>query len=219
MVGRLITFPLRVSVRGAQLWFRAAEEVAGRATLGAMRVVSVFTRDGDNGGSPTSTSTSTPPTSTSTSTPPRARPQRAQRAQSSPPRDPRAQAVETEPTPPPPVSADEAAERIDRSPDEATAPFSAPEPSHVSEEATLVREEAEPGAEDGAGAAVTVREPWEGYARMSAREVIARLADATPAELAAVSLYETGNRSRQTVLEAVQRQLRTANGGGGGSQD
>ena len=215
MVGRLITFPLRVSVRGAQLWFRAAEEVAGRATLGAMRVVSVFTRDGDDGGSSTSASTSS---AASTAAPPRARPQRTQRAQSSPPRDPRAQATATEPAPPPPVSADEAAERIDRAPDESTPPPAPPEPSHVSEEPTLVREEAEPGAEDGAGAAVTVREPWEGYARMGAREVIARLADATPAELAAVSLYETGNRSRQTVLEAVQRQLRTANGGGG-SQD
>jgi hypothetical protein len=49
---------------------------------------------------------------------------------------------------------------------------------------------------------------------MSAKQVISRLADATPAELAAVSLYESGNRSRQTVLEAVQRQLRAANGGG-----
>jgi hypothetical protein len=49
---------------------------------------------------------------------------------------------------------------------------------------------------------------------MSAREVIARLAGATAAELAAVSLYESGNRSRQTVLAAVQRQLRTVNGGG-----
>ncbi len=204
MVGRLITFPLRVSVRGAQLWFRAAEEVAGRATLGAMRVVSVFTRDGD-GSSPSPA-------------PPQARPQRPQREQSSPPRDPRAQAASTEPPPPPPVSADEAAERIDRSREEATPQPSPPEPTHVSEEATLVREEAEPGAEDGAGAAITVQEPWEGYARMSARDVIARLDGATAAELAAVSLYETGNRSRQTVLEAVQRQLRTANGGGG-SQD
>jgi hypothetical protein len=77
-----------------------------------------------------------------------------------------------------------------------------------------VREEAEPGAEDGAGPRVVVQEPWEGYARMSAKDVIARLAGATSAELAAVSLYESANRSRQTVLEAVQRQLRTANGGG-----
>jgi hypothetical protein len=213
MVGRLITFPLRVGVRGAQLWFRAAEEVAGRATLGALRVVSVFTRDSDDGASASSS------TSSSTTTPPRARPQRPQRAQSSPPRDPRAETTDTAPPPPPPVSVDEAEERIDRSPEESAPPPSPPEPTHVSEETTLVREEAEPGAEDGAGATISVQEPWEGYARMSAREVIARLADATPAELAAVSLYETGNRSRQTVLEAVQRQLRTANGGGGGSQD
>jgi hypothetical protein len=49
---------------------------------------------------------------------------------------------------------------------------------------------------------------------MTAREVIARLADATSAELAAVALYESGNRSRQTVLEAVQRHMRAADGGG-----
>jgi hypothetical protein len=208
MVGRLITFPLRVGVRGAQLWFRAAEEVAGRATLGAMRVASVFTRDGDE--SPPSARNGNE--GRATAAPPRPRPQR------SPARDPRSRDTATEPAPPPPVSADDAAERIDRSSEESAPPPSPPEPSHVSEEATLVREEAEPGAEDGAGASVTVDEPWAGYARMSARDVIARLADATPAELAAVSLYETGNRSRQTVLEAVQRQLRTANGGGGSQE-
>jgi hypothetical protein len=84
----------------------------------------------------------------------------------------------------------------------------------VSAEPELVREEAATGAEEGAGATVTVREPWDGYARMTAREVIARLADATSAELAAVALYESGNRSRQTVLEAVQRHMRAADGGG-----
>lgn len=194
MVGRLITFPLRVSVRGAQLWFRAAEQVAGRATLGALRVASVFTRDGEQ---------------PRASYAPRQRP----RSQRSPARDPRAQTVVMEP-PPESVSADEAADRIDRSPETSAPPPPEPEPAHVSEEPELAREEAEPGAEDGAGASVTVDEPWEGYARMSARDVIARLTDATPAELAAVSLYESGNRSRQTVLEAVQRQLRAANGGG-----
>jgi hypothetical protein len=84
----------------------------------------------------------------------------------------------------------------------------------VSAGPALVREEAEAGAEEGAGPGLTIREPWEGYALMSAKQVIARLAGATPAELAAVSLYESGNRSRQTVLQAVQRQLRTPSGGG-----
>jgi hypothetical protein len=112
------------------------------------------------------------------------------------------------------VSAQDAAARVDRTPDVSQQPTPEPQSVHVSEEPELVREEAEPGAEEGAGPRVIVEEPWEGYARMNAREVIARLARATPAELAAVSLYESGNRSRQTVLAAVQRQLRTVNGGG-----
>jgi hypothetical protein len=49
---------------------------------------------------------------------------------------------------------------------------------------------------------------------MGARQVIDRLGDASPAELAAVQLYESSNRSRQTVLEAVERRLKAANGRG-----
>jgi hypothetical protein len=84
---------------------------------------------------------------------------------------------------------------------------------HVSEEPELVREDAEPGAEEGAGAAITVLEPWNGYEKMSARDVIARARTANPAELAAVRLYESRHRSRQTVLAAVDRQLKLGNGG------
>lgn len=78
----------------------------------------------------------------------------------------------------------------------------------MSEEPTLVEESAEPGAEDGAGAELHIREPWEGYRRMGAREVASRLSGASAAELAAVQLYETSNRGRQTILAAVARQLR-----------
>lgn len=85
-----------------------------------------------------------------------------------------------------------------------------PTPSHVSEEPVLVEEVAEAGAEDGAGASVTVDEPWSGYTSMNANEVISRLKSATPAELAAVKLYESGKRRRATVLDAVDRQLRIA---------
>jgi type IV secretory pathway VirB10-like protein len=88
------------------------------------------------------------------------------------------------------------------------------EPVHVSEEPELVRETADPGAEDGAGATVTVVEPWNGYAHMNAREVIARARQSGPAELAAVRLYESRHRSRQTVLAAVDRQLKVGNGAG-----
>ena len=55
------------------------------------------------------------------------------------------------------------------------------EPTHVSEEPTLVEELAEPGAEDGAGAELHIREPWEGYRHMTAREVTARLRGASAA--------------------------------------
>ena len=87
------------------------------------------------------------------------------------------------------------------------------QPVHVSEEPELVREVAEAGAEDGAGAAITVAEPWNGYGRMSAKDVIARARTGNAAELAAVRLYESRHRSRQTVLAAVDRQLKLASGG------
>jgi hypothetical protein len=78
----------------------------------------------------------------------------------------------------------------------------------------LVEEFAEPGAEDGAGAEVHIDEPWDGYGQMNAKDVIARLTLASPAELAAVQLYEGGKRGRQTILAAAQRALRSANGSG-----
>lgn len=83
------------------------------------------------------------------------------------------------------------------------------EPVHVSEEPVLVEEIAEPGAEEGAGASVHVQEPWDGYQRMNAREVIARCGEATMAELVAVQLYESGHRNRQTVLQAVARAMKS----------
>ncbi len=88
------------------------------------------------------------------------------------------------------------------------------EPAHVSEDPVLVEEFAEPGAEDGAGAELHVAEPWPGYERINAKQVIARLADASPAELAAVQLYERVNRNRQTILTAVARELQGASGSG-----
>ena len=81
-------------------------------------------------------------------------------------------------------------------------------PRHVSEGLQFVQGFAEPGAEEGAGAEVHVREPWNGYAHMSAHEVIARLAEAGREEIAAVMLYERVHRRRQTVLAAAERQLR-----------
>jgi hypothetical protein len=86
-------------------------------------------------------------------------------------------------------------------------------PTHVSEEPVLVSESAEPGAEEGAGASVTVLEPWTGYGRMTARDVIDRVRSASVAELAALRLYEARHRGRRTVLAAADRQLKLAAGG------
>jgi hypothetical protein len=93
------------------------------------------------------------------------------------------------------------------------------EPAHVSEEPTVVEEFAEPGAEEGAGAEVRVDEPWEGYSRTAAKDVIARVRDAAPAELAAVQLYETAHAGRATVIAAVRRELRAKSGRGAAAAD
>jgi hypothetical protein len=71
----------------------------------------------------------------------------------------------------------------------------------------VVAERADPGAEDGAGAEVHVAEPWDGYRQLHAADVIDRIIGADPAELAAVELYELSSRRRQTVLDAVAREL------------
>jgi hypothetical protein len=87
------------------------------------------------------------------------------------------------------------------------------EPAHVSEDPELVAEIAEPGAEDGAGASVTVDEPWEGFALLGARDVVDQLARAGLAELAAIQLYESTHKQRETVLRAVTRELRKQSAG------
>jgi len=86
--------------------------------------------------------------------------------------------------------------------------------AHVSEGLQFVEAFAEPGAEEGAGAEVHVKEPWRGYSQMTANEVIVRLADAGPEELAAVALYEGVHRRRKSVLAQARRRLRSATAGG-----
>jgi len=86
-----------------------------------------------------------------------------------------------------------------------------PEPVHVSEEPVLAAEVAEPGAEDGAGAEVRVDEPWPGYRELHADDILTRINSSDPAELAAIQLYESAHKKRQTVLSAVQRQLALTN--------
>jgi hypothetical protein len=117
--------------------------------------------------------------------------------------------------PPPPAAPAPSSGNLFREPEAKVPPAGAAEktPIHVSAEPELVREVAEAGAEDGAGAAITVAEPWNGYRRMSAKDVIARARTGNAAELAAVRLYESRHRSRQTVLAAVDRQLKLVSSG------
>jgi hypothetical protein len=81
-------------------------------------------------------------------------------------------------------------------------------PDHVDEEPVLVAEVAEEGAAEGAGAELHVEEPWEAYDEMTAADIRDRLAVATPAEVAAVELYEASARNRRSVLDAAERALR-----------
>ena len=98
----------------------------------------------------------------------------------------------------------------------AAAPSAAPEPAeeedHVSREAVVVAESADAGAADGAGAQITVGEPWKGYGKLTAKEVNDRLATASPEALAIARLYETANRNRVTVLKEIDRRLAARKG-------
>jgi len=81
-------------------------------------------------------------------------------------------------------------------------------PDHVDEEVVLVAETAEAGAEDGAGPELHVEAPWDGYDKLTAADIRDRLAAASPAEAAAVELYETTHKNRSSVLDAAGRALR-----------
>jgi len=81
-------------------------------------------------------------------------------------------------------------------------------PDHVDEGSVLVAEVAEEGAEDGAGAELTVEPPWDGYDRMTAADIGDRLSAGTAAEAAAVELYESTHKNRRSVKDAAERALR-----------
>lgn len=85
----------------------------------------------------------------------------------------------------------------------------AAEPVHVSEEPELVAEVAEQGAEAGAGAEVTLEEPWPGYDTMTAADIVDRLVTEDTAAAAAVSLYEAAGKGRSSVLKATSRSMRS----------
>ncbi len=200
MAGKLIMLPFRVWYRSARLLTRAASGAAERAVALSGQTIGVGSPNGSGNGRPSEWREESPPTAETRW---------------------HEESID-EPVSPVDVEHPHDEAEHPRQPDRsapAIQPFDAEpeaapvaEPVHVSEEPELVREAAEPGAEYGAGAQVTVMEPWNGYARMNAREVIARARQASSTELAAVRLYESRHRSRQTVLAAVDRQLKLASG-------
>jgi hypothetical protein len=191
MAGKIITVPLRVSLRSAQVLTHAAGGIAGRALSIAELAIGVvspghFDRAGTDDAPPIT------PVSTT-----RAEPSPAPHAEPTPLAEPPA-APFANPTTPAAAFANPTPPAV---------------PRHVSAEPELVEESADPGAEEGAGAHITVKEPWTGYGQMNARDVIDRARLAGVAELAAIKLYEARHRARRTVLVAVERQLKLANAG------
>ena len=197
MAGKLITLPLRASLRSAQLLTRATVEVAGRTLSIAEYAIGVVAPGRFDRASESINGVPAPQHHHD-------QPAEAPRVAPRPPTAPPPAPTHT-PTPP--------AARAARPAPPAEPPTPLTEPGHVSAEPELVETSAEPGAEDGAGAAITVQEPWAGYRRMNARDVIDRARLASVAELAAIELYEARHRGRQTVLAAVERQLKLADVG------
>ncbi len=190
MAGKLITLPLRVSLRSAQLVTRVVGGVAQCALAIPGRAIHIASSGRSSGVERDADRTerdATPRPAPPTPAPPAPRVAHPEPA-------PAPRVAHPEPAPAPPASAEP--------------------PTHVSEEPILVSESAEPGAEEGAGAEITVIEPWTGYGRMDANDVIERVRTASVAELAALRLYEARHRARRTVLAAVDRQLKLASGGG-----
>ena len=81
-------------------------------------------------------------------------------------------------------------------------------PAHIDNEPELVGEFAEEGAGEGAGAELHVDEPWAGYKKMKVADIKERVAIASPEEAAVVQLYEMTHRSRQSILDAVERRTK-----------
>jgi hypothetical protein len=206
MVGELIMLPVRVGVRATQLWLRVAEETVNVAANATGRLIGLAASRGSDGRS--SGAWAIPASER------RGLDEVDSRDQDSP------ELSVLERDAPAPVHSPASAPPSVTSPGsrEAFTQSEQSNPAHVSEETALVEELAEPGAEGGAGPEIHIEEPWEGYAQMNAKQVLARLNAATPAALAAVQLFESSHRRRQTILNAVQSELRSSTANSSRSQ-
>ncbi|MDQ6744576.1 MAG: hypothetical protein M3Z27_00925 [Actinomycetota bacterium] len=207
MPGDLFTLPIRLGLRVARLTVRGGVQVSERAVgLAAFAVQAV--RPGRDAQAPEPEEPSDHVRAGTEDAEARAE---DGGPEARPDADPRSIAEPVQDSPE--VAAQEAIARVPDPPAaSASATAAVEEPAHVSEEPVLVESFAEPGVEDGAGAQVTVDEPWEGYAQLNAEDVIARIGEASAAELAAVDLFERVNRNRSTVIAAVERGMYSDSG-------
>jgi hypothetical protein len=185
--GSLITLPLRISLRTARAALRTTRDAAD-AGLGLLELVGeVLERDAPRTGPTPRPAPPAPerfadePVPAASNGRGRARP------------DVRVEPVEA-------VKAAEPVRTVD--------PVEPLEPVHVDAEAEIVEEFAEPGAEDGAGAQITVDPPFDSYDALRAADVVARLRGADAALLGTIALYEQTHRKRRTVLDAIAKEQR-----------
>jgi hypothetical protein len=115
-----------------------------------------------------------------------------------PPREPEPAPFYSAPSPPEPEPSQEDREPVIEAVEERPA-LEPEEPEHLDVEPELVAEFAEPGAEEGAGPEIHVDEPWDGYRKMRVADIRDRV------QLAVVQLYESMNRGRASILDAVVR--------------
>lgn len=203
MSNSLLTLPIRVGLRGAQVGLALTASVTDRALAVVGSLADAVTQpespgldlDGEPfGGIPD------PPPMPDPGPPPVPDPGPPPMPDPGPPPEPPLPGPEPVPGPPPGPP---------EPPPVPGPPPPPPPPPRISTEADLVESVAEPGAEDGAGAEVHVDPPWDGYDQLRAPDVIDRVSGASIAELAAIELYEGSRRQRQTVLDAVERELRS----------
>ena len=204
MVFDLITLPLRIAASATRLGFHVTERAVGAVLQAADRLVGVAQEPPGLAASAPAKSRSdvswtvvvaTPALPGSVSDTARGSPEDETPSQ---PQAVTPQPQDTSPQPP------------ERTPAPEPEPGPPAARAHVSEEPQFVEAFAEPGAEEGAGASVRVQEPWKGYGKMTASQIIARLDGGTREELADVALYEGLHRRRRTVLTRARRQLQRA---------
>jgi hypothetical protein len=115
----------------------------------------------------------------------------------------------------PPVATPQPSQAFERVPSASDQPRDDHAPAHVDDSRPVVAESADPGAADGAGAAVTFMEPWPGYDECRAQDIVDRLSAASPEELAVTELYEATKKRRKTVLAALRERLEDADSNSG----